>query len=824
MRPTIYKSLYTTMLLLATGIYSSISYAVSCGPVITSDCTTTAGNTGYTFANTATLSIIDDVGATAGQSITIDSGATATLSFLNSQGVTGITSGADNTSMAIDTPSSITATFFANASAGNVSLSGDGILFMRGNNLYATTAIQGDATFLGGTGAITSAFQFGSVVAGTGNANVLLNSGTIGANYLHAESNSGNVVVNTGNTTVDLNNGNFYSVADGNGNVSVTLGNAPTTITNGGFYAQAFGVGDTSVTVGNGKLTANYLSSGVAGTNNTATLNIQGPAVITYDIGVSNTTTANVGFGTLITGLSPITSGTIFFSIISGRPLFANNITLGMGGLTVTGTIPGGFPIPYTGFTLRATDTLTFDFNNTIPTKPFLNFLAATNNTITFDTGSTIGVVNPPYVTQTIVLAQAPTGLTSAPGVNYLNNIPGFMLNWFPTNTQLLLNLIYTGSNITQKADRSNTIGIAEAISQMNLNTLSGELLDIFNSINDAARDTSNNDFNNALAATAPLVDNSVLSIWVQQAEVNKLLLRNTITAPISVNEQGVSSGDTTPACHRVWATALGSHLNQQLRNQIPGYRGNVGGVIFGGETMGETSYVGIAGDISTLRLDADVSPSTTHVNHYAVDVYGHREDILGPFFVDGILTGGYNHYRGSRNVDYGTVSIFPQAKYTGWQVDAFGRLGVNYETCLATITPLILAEYDFLSTSGYTETGAGTANQTINAANFNQFLMGAGLNLGQTWEGNEVIVQPNLYAAYLYALSNATMQLSSAFVGGGPAFVTTGATPPRSQYHLGAELALISLENWDTTLSYDAQIESEFLAQSGFIRWRYRW
>lgn len=885
--PFLYAAYTTTLLLTAT--CSSICYAANCiGNTITIDCTAAPGNTGYTFLDSATLTMNGaDVGFTGvpNQSITLNPDVTGTLLFLSTQQITGLTSGDTSTILGINIPNSTTANFNASASAGNVLISGDGNLALNNSSnsslisgLYAfttsgadasltlqntnvtvtdsnpdfeqasgliaatcfngsatlilgsgdvtatalTTSVQyvrgiaaissilapgqGNATLIGGSGTV-NAFQIGAWGLGTGTTSVILGTGTVNTQFLFAENdNVGNVIIDTQSAPVNV-TGNMYANS-ANGNIDILLGSSPT-IVNGFFYAQANGPGDINILTGNGGLTVGgNMFASISDANNTAAINFQGPASISGDLGVYSTGASDTGIGLLSIGQNAVTSGTLFAYGLN--PLYSNSLNIGLGGLTVNSQ----------GFTLRNADSLTFDLNHAIPAAPLLNLTNVVGNTLTLISESTVSVQNPSFVTQTLTLAQAPAGLTSEIGVNYIN-VPNFITTWSSANNQIVLNLIYNGSNIIDNSDRSNTMGIGAALSQMNLNNLSGELLEIFDSINLASNNPTA--LNNALAATAPLVDASTVAVWSHQTALNNLLLNHMITTPQASNERHYSAGDCEDQARRVWIAVLGSHLNQQLRNQIPGYRGNIGGVVFGGEILGENGYAGIAADLSELHLHANVSPSTTHVNHYAVDLYGRYDDLIGSVFVDGILAGGYNQYHGSRNVAYGTVAISPYAKYNGWQVDALGRAGIDYETCLFRISPYIIAEYDYLATRDYTETGAGTANQSVNGAHYDQFLMGAGFNFEQTWNCNQIAVQPNLNATYLYALKNATMQAISQFVGSGPAFATIGATPARSQYLLGAALTFIYQENLETTFIYQTQIENNFLAQTGFIRLRYR-
>ena len=459
---------------------------------------------------------------------------------------------------------------------------------------------------------------------------------------------------------------------------------------------------------------------------------------------------------------------------------------------------------------LQATDSLSFALEGKIPDFPLFN--VTNGHSLTLASGSTLSVDNPPLVTQTITLASAGTVIDQ--GAIYTPiTISGLNGTWILSNNTIALQLLYP-KDIQANATWSNTQGIGQAMSEMDLNNLSGELKAIVSFITAESDDPLA--MNNALAETAPLVDGSALDIWKQQIQLSQLLLNS----PASQGEEGYNAGDFDQAGHRIWITGTGTHYNQQSRQQISGYRGNSAGVAFGAELVLDDSHLGLAVDVSELRLTADGASAITHIDHAALDLYGRYQK--NKVFVDGIVAGGHNHYDTTRNITYGTVSLSPHAQYHGWQADVLARLGIEYNLQKTRLTPYLLAQYDYLRQSAYTETNAGTANQMVAESDFDQFLAGGGIKLAQTWNREKVKFCPTLYANILYALKNTTMQTSSQFASSGPSFVTRGATPARTQYLVGMDMTIASLGQWDAILGYNANIQEDFLAQTGFLRFRY--
>lgn len=535
---------------------------------------------------------------------------------------------------------------------------------------------------------------------------------------------------------------------------------------------------------------------------------------------------------------------------LNGVNTYLGNTFIQSGTLNLNGSVTGDTTIE-SGGTLSGSATVADNIYNNGTLSPGNNSIGTMNSTNLFQSATSVYIVdldatgdsdeiitsgsvqiggslivipeNFNYTSSpTYTIISSGTGITGTFS-SVTNAMPGFTTNWFIENNQLLLNLIYTGSNITANANRSDTIGVATALSQMTFNTLSGDLLEIFNAINQLSNNPTA--MNNALAATAPIVDHSVLAVWNEQQFINHILLsqsRLAENATMNTRTQGYSAGDRGDDPSHLWANVWSNHFNQQMRQQIPGYTGNAGGILVGGDIAVEWGNVGWAADISRLHFNGHVSPSTTRVDHYALDLYG-RYAFADHFFIDSIIAGGYNRYKSSSNVVYGNVNISPQSAYYGWQLDILARGGMNYEVFHVEATPYILAEFDYLNLSSYKQMNAGTANQMVLSQDFDQFLLGVGIELTQVFKCERVIIQPDVYGNYLYAIKNATMQTTSQFAAG-PAFVTMGATPPRSKYQFGAEIKFISYDDWDATFSYDVQIEDDFIAQGGYVRWRYRW
>jgi uncharacterized protein with beta-barrel porin domain len=77
--------------------------------------------------------------------------------------------------------------------------------------------------------------------------------------------------------------------------------------------------------------------------------------------------------------------------------------------------------------------------------------------------------------------------------------------------------------------------------------------------------------------------------------------------------------------------------------------------------------------------------------------------------------------------------------------------------------------------------------------------------------------IVPELRFKWLYDWIGDSQQITSIFAGGGSPFITTGFTPSRSSYDLGAKLAIYTKYNVTFVLDYDLEIQNGFYGHFGY-------
>ncbi len=394
-------------------------------------------------------------------------------------------------------------------------------------------------------------------------------------------------------------------------------------------------------------------------------------------------------------------------------------------------------------------------------------------------------------------------------------------------------------------ADQSNTWGVSEALTVLRGITLSGGT--VLGSLDAIVVQfptyTDISILNAALTSLAPIVDTS----FKEEGFGHETIVYNSIeNRLITLFHQKPSltayaAGDLF--CKGgAWVTSFGQDVNEATRDAIPGYRYAMWGVAIGADTAyNENVIIGAAIDFANARVKNNVSPgSITIIDNFEVILYG-QVSPGNPLFVNWLTSLGYNDYASDRNINFKTVRLTAASRYHGWQFGSQADLGYDItfddlytipfvDKCCLTqsslhVTPLVSLNFSYLDFNTYTETGAGTASQTIDSPGFSMLLGSIGVQLAQDFTSSTAFYEPEIHFRLFYDFINSTIETTSQFTGGGPDFFTLGAKPPPGSWNIGASLTTMSeVVGLVFTVSYDYNHKTDYSSNSGFLRLRYEW
>jgi len=283
----------------------------------------------------------------------------------------------------------------------------------------------------------------------------------------------------------------------------------------------------------------------------------------------------------------------------------------------------------------------------------------------------------------------------------------------------------------------------------------------------------------------------------------------------------GMNAGDM-PVNRNAWIALSGDHARQGVRKMESGFEVGSMGVAMGmDKSLANDNIVGGAvaiGDADVKHKDTRTGDKTS-VRSYQAYMYG--STMKNGWKLDGIAGLGLHQIENNRGTITGTAHGEFDALQATLQVNAGYDIPVKKDV---TITPLLSASYMHLSEDGYTETGAGGANLTVDDNNLNQFTTGVGVRLGWNYKPRVGMhVSPELHAVVNYDWTGEKAESTSSFAGGGASFTTQGAEPAQTSLNLGGALLMKVSDKTDITVSYDAELKDKYVGQSGMVKAKFR-
>ncbi len=282
-----------------------------------------------------------------------------------------------------------------------------------------------------------------------------------------------------------------------------------------------------------------------------------------------------------------------------------------------------------------------------------------------------------------------------------------------------------------------------------------------------------------------------------------------------------------------VWLKSFGYFGNQGAQGVYPGYSSRIFGTmiaydaplgrkVFGGET-----YAGLGIGYARSTISGKTFNTNTDSNTYDVTAYIAHQD--GPWYVKGDMSFGWNDYSGTRNILFPGVDRNAQASYSGQEYTGFVSTGYHFYARGFTITPLASLQYTHMNLDGYTETGAGDINLSVQSQSYDFLESGLGLKVAHPMRYRDRIYVPEVHFKWFHELSNPTVTNTASFVApGSPAFTTPGLAAANDMLDFGTSLSFLSCScntrPWTVKAIYDYYLTSaQYFAQRAMIRFSLR-
>jgi len=282
----------------------------------------------------------------------------------------------------------------------------------------------------------------------------------------------------------------------------------------------------------------------------------------------------------------------------------------------------------------------------------------------------------------------------------------------------------------------------------------------------------------------------------------------------------GIATGDE-PARSGVWLQGFRSDLHQDSKGTSNGYDAGVWGTVFGFDKyVFETLLLGLSGGYARSEVTTSDSDTGMDADSYQAGLYGNL--VRGAYYIDAVLSYGYNRYDDSRHIAFGTTNRIAKSNYGGHQYFAYLEGGYAIGRQGLAVTPLVSVQYMRLHLNDYKETGAGDLNLHVDSQDYDLFQTGLGAKISYPILRPSFRIIPEIHGKWLYDFAGDQQQVTSTFTGGGASFITKGCEQPKSSGNVGAKLTLMTKHSVTFSLDYDYEWKEAFYSHSGYAAIRY--
>jgi outer membrane autotransporter protein len=225
----------------------------------------------------------------------------------------------------------------------------------------------------------------------------------------------------------------------------------------------------------------------------------------------------------------------------------------------------------------------------------------------------------------------------------------------------------------------------------------------------------------------------------------------------------------------------------------MAGYNSTSLGAQFGFDyRFAQNVTAGLAAGYVNTRLD--VANNGGEMQEHSIRMGPYASYSQSNWYIDGSLTAGYHFYTNDRNIS--ALGLVAESNFNGW--DLTGYLGAGYHHDLGghwLLTPNAALQYSYFSIDGFTESGAPSANLTVDARTSDSLKSRLGATIsyvGLDWGAK---IFPSAYLGWEHEYLEDS-DFSAAFVGiGGPFLIDTGTRDSDALY-LGLQMAVMFERN----------------------------
>jgi fibronectin-binding autotransporter adhesin len=256
------------------------------------------------------------------------------------------------------------------------------------------------------------------------------------------------------------------------------------------------------------------------------------------------------------------------------------------------------------------------------------------------------------------------------------------------------------------------------------------------------------------------------------------------------------------------WFRATGQFGSVAASSTETGFDAQAGGFL-GGLDRSVTDHLrlGLAGGYGRTNLHHhdDVQSSGT------VDtprIFGYGRYSLGTLFIDGAL--GYAFDRFDLDRPIAGTPLTATSSHDGHELSVAARIGSSQDLGWAIVTPKIGFQYAHLFEDGYTESGGGGSNLTVDGVDTPSLRPTIGVSMARGFATDSgTRLTPELRLNYSHELLSTSRSVTAQDVAGSGPTTVGGVSPSRDMVTVGTGLTVAMTAKLNLFVDYDATLRT---------------
>lgn len=264
--------------------------------------------------------------------------------------------------------------------------------------------------------------------------------------------------------------------------------------------------------------------------------------------------------------------------------------------------------------------------------------------------------------------------------------------------------------------------------------------------------------------------------------------------------------GSRSQAGIGLWIDSYGQWGDQRGAQGVTGYDYDLyGGTIGYDSTFPNNLMLGISIGTSRAAIDFDENMGDGSVKDVTGSLYGSY--LLGDAYIEGVLSYGRERFRNHRRLSIGSIQRDALSSHSGDAYSVYLGAGYDYKVGNSAIIPFAAIRYAHLDEEGFSESGAGSLDLTLDRRRTDSLVSELGVRAARAYKLNSGSLVPEFSAAFSYDFDIDDRVITSSFAGSpGAAFSIKGQQVEKYGAVVNAGLTFIHDCGVSTSIKYSGE------------------